>query len=164
MGTRALPLGLCCRTLSPSPTLRGLAPSGALSSSGASALDTSPIHNQGFRNTGGCDPGVAGACAGLGWAPHAVDDSAVCYLCCPRCARNQSGLLINPRSALDGLLGMGDSGDSVLGQLAVQKVLPLAFSYCLDSADASGSHAILGRGPAPSDLQTVPLVKNPSPF
>lgn len=68
------------------------------------------------------------------------------------------------RYALDGLLGLGDSGDSVLGQLAVQKVLPLVFSYCLDSVDQSGSYAVLGRGPVPNDLQTVPLVKNPSPL
>lgn len=54
-------------------------------------------------------------------------------------------------------MGGGATDDSVLAQLHKDGSVALVQSFCLDSQDSKGSNLVLGRGPAPASMTTMPL-------
>lgn len=69
-----------------------------------------------------------------------------------------SGQLTETTSAVDGILGLGQSSFSIISQLASQKVIPNVFSHCLRGDSNGGGILVLGEIVEPGMVYS-PLVK-----
>ncbi|KAG7543524.1 Xylanase inhibitor C-terminal [Arabidopsis thaliana x Arabidopsis arenosa] len=74
------------------------------------------------------------------------------------CGKNQSGQLGQTDSAVDGIMGFGQSNTSVISQLAAGGSVKRIFSHCLDNMNGGGIFAI-GEVESPV-VKTTPLVPN----
>ncbi|XP_010528649.1 PREDICTED: aspartic proteinase-like protein 2 [Tarenaya hassleriana] len=74
------------------------------------------------------------------------------------CGSNQSGQLGQTDSAVDGIMGFGQSNTSVISQLSSAGVVKRIFSHCLDNVNGGGIFAI-GEVESPK-LTTTPMVPN----
>ncbi|XP_051134228.1 aspartic proteinase 36-like isoform X2 [Andrographis paniculata] len=73
------------------------------------------------------------------------------------CSTSQSGGLTKPDRAVDGILGFGQQGLSVISQLSSQGIAPNAFSHCLRGENGGGGILVLGAIVEPNMVYT-PLV------
>ena len=74
-----------------------------------------------------------------------------------RCSTSQTGDLVKPDRAVDGIFGFGQQGMSVISQLASQGVAPRVFSHCLKGENGGGGILVLGEIVEPNMVFT-PLV------
>ncbi|CAA0316391.1 unnamed protein product [Arabidopsis thaliana] len=74
------------------------------------------------------------------------------------CGSDQSGQLGNGDSAVDGVMGFGQSNTSVLSQLAATGDAKRVFSHCLDNVKGGGIFAV-GVVDSPK-VKTTPMVPN----
>ncbi|KAL5703182.1 hypothetical protein ACHQM5_028306 [Ranunculus cassubicifolius] len=74
------------------------------------------------------------------------------------CGTQQSGNLQDPRVALDGLIGFGQSKISMLSQIAATGAIKQKFAHCLDGVHGGGIFAI-GNVVQPR-VKTTPMVPN----
>ncbi|XP_023731554.1 aspartic proteinase 36 [Lactuca sativa] len=72
------------------------------------------------------------------------------------CGTIESGVLTTPDSALDGILGLGQQGRSIISQLSSQGITPNSFAHCL--ADGGGL-LVIGQPMVPYIVFT-PFVKS----
>ncbi|KAL3518466.1 hypothetical protein ACH5RR_021055 [Cinchona calisaya] len=73
------------------------------------------------------------------------------------CSTSETGDLTKSDRAVDGILGFGQQGLSVISQLASQGVTPNAFSHCLKGGNQGGGILVLGQVIEPNIVYT-PLV------
>ncbi|XP_076890579.1 aspartic proteinase 36-like [Bidens hawaiensis] len=78
------------------------------------------------------------------------------------CAAKESGGLVNPEQALDGIIGFGQSNTSLLSQLASAKTVKKMFSHCLDGNQGGGIFAI-GEVVDPK-IKTTPILEDHTHF
>uniref|UniRef100_A0A0D9ZJ05 Peptidase A1 domain-containing protein n=1 Tax=Oryza glumipatula TaxID=40148 RepID=A0A0D9ZJ05_9ORYZ len=74
------------------------------------------------------------------------------------CGLQQTGSLNNSELAIDGIIGFGNSNQTLLSQLAAAGKTKKIFSHCLDSTNGGGIFAI-GEVVEPK-VKTTPIVKN----
>ncbi|XP_010415062.1 PREDICTED: aspartic proteinase-like protein 2 [Camelina sativa] len=74
------------------------------------------------------------------------------------CGSDQSGQLGNSDSAVDGVMGFGQSNTSILSQLAASGDAKRVFSHCLDNVKGGGIFAV-GVVDSPK-VKTTPMVPN----
>ncbi|KAI3895166.1 hypothetical protein MKX03_025558 [Papaver bracteatum] len=60
------------------------------------------------------------------------------------CSNYQSGGLTETNSAVDGILGFGQHGMSIIQQLSSRGMTPRVFSHCLDGTGSGGGVLVLG--------------------
>ncbi|OVA17904.1 Peptidase A1 [Macleaya cordata] len=60
------------------------------------------------------------------------------------CSNYQSGDLTKPDRAVDGIIGFGQHGMSVISQLSSRGITPKVFSHCLKGSDKGGGILVLG--------------------
>lgn len=89
--------------------------------------------------------------------PFNLDYNLISYviLFC-RCGAQQSGDLGSSSSAVDGILGFGQSNSSMISQLASSGKVRKIFAHCLDTVNGGGIFAI-GHVVQPK-VNTTPLV------
>ncbi|XP_076930435.1 aspartic proteinase 36-like [Bidens hawaiensis] len=75
------------------------------------------------------------------------------------CTMSQTGLLIKPDRAVNGIFGFGQSRLSVISQLSAQGTTPNAFSHCLIGGDNGGGILVIGQIMEPRMVYT-PIIQS----
>ncbi|KAL0390039.1 UNVERIFIED_CONTAM: Aspartic proteinase-like protein 2 [Sesamum calycinum] len=73
------------------------------------------------------------------------------------CSTSHSGDLISTDNAVDGILGLGQPGISLISQLSAQGITQGVFAHCLRGENGGGGVLVLGQTEAPNMVYT-PLV------
>ncbi|KAL0417653.1 UNVERIFIED_CONTAM: Aspartic proteinase-like protein 2 [Sesamum radiatum] len=77
------------------------------------------------------------------------------------CSTSHSGDLISTDNAVDGILGLGQPGISLISQLSAQGITQGVFAHCLRGENGGGGVLVLGQTEAPNMVYT-PLVPSQS--
>ncbi|KAM0022845.1 putative nepenthesin [Helianthus debilis subsp. tardiflorus] len=75
------------------------------------------------------------------------------------CSTTQTGDLTKSDRAVNGILGLGQNGLSIISQLSSQGVAPDAFSHCLIGSDDGGGILVIGQIVEPNMVYT-PLIQS----
>lgn len=76
---------------------------------------------------------------------------------CTRCGDEQTGDLLRPDRAVDGIMGFGQSAVSISSQLYNLGKTPNVFAHCLEGEGKGGGIMVLGSVEEPN-LAYTPLV------